>query len=100
MNKKANYLWSFSSAKEDQLLGLRAVHFFPVDFNTYSLTVLLLLLFFKSKNIICFLIEKFTMLRSLLSPEPYFIVKMAIHSENLTAGISIVVTNVLNMNCN
>lgn len=28
MNKKANYLWSFSSAKEDLLLGLRAILFF------------------------------------------------------------------------
>lgn len=28
MNKKANYLWLFSSAKEDLLLGLRAMLFF------------------------------------------------------------------------
>lgn len=40
------------------------------------------------------------MLKSLISPEHYFIVKMAIHSENVTAGVSIAVTNVLNMNYN
>lgn len=97
MNKKANYLWSFSSAKEDLLLGLRAIlfFFFPMDFNTYSITGMV---FFKSKKFICFLLEKFTTLRSLLSPKLCFIAKMTIHSENLAAGISIAVKNALKVN--
>lgn len=45
-----------------------------------------------------FLLEKFTMLRFLLSPETCFIAKMTIHSENLAAGISIAVKNVLKVN--
>lgn len=49
MNKKANYLWSFSSAKEDLLLGLRAIlFFFFMDFNTYSLTGMV---FLRAKNL-------------------------------------------------
>lgn len=98
MNKKANYLWSFSSAKEDLLLGLRAIlfffshgfqHLFPYRYG-----------FFKSKKFISFLLEKFTVLRFLLSPEPCFIATMTIHSENLAAGISIAVKNALKVNYN
>jgi len=70
-----------------------------MDFNTHSLTVWLGF-FLRRRKITRFLLEKFAKLRTLLFPEPYFIVKMAVHSENLTAGISIAVTNVLNMNYN
>lgn len=61
---------------------------------------LLFIFFFHKQKIYLFLARKVDHAQISPFPEPCFIVELAIHSENLTAGVCIAVTNVLNVNYN
>lgn len=94
MNKKANYLWSFSSAKEDLLLGLRAIlffffhgfqHLFPYRYG-----------FFKNKKNYLFLARKIH--HAQISPFPRTLFYS--QDDNSLRELSIAVKNALKVNYN